>query len=428
MDIKTPQFPESIISGTVLNWHKCVGEAVVRDEVLVEIETDKVVMEVYAPCDGVLQQISCEPGEEVAGSQLLGSVDASAQPTPETPDSSPTPEPEPSSESVPVAPVPALDDVPLRAGPAVRRLLREHQLNSANIVATGKNGRLLRKDIENHLKIVAAQPAPEPPRESDNSQESDSHKADAAAPVATLAEAKNRDSTQRLERREPMSRLRRTIATRLREAGNQTAMLTTFNEVNMDALIALRKRYRDRFQEQHGVRLGYMSFFVAAAVDALQQFPVVNASIDGEDIVYHGYQDIGIAVSSQRGLVVPVLRDANTLSLAETEAGIADFGTRAQSGALRLEELQGGTFTISNGGVFGSMLSTPILNPPQTAILGMHNITERPIVLDGEVVIRPIMYVALSYDHRLLDGREAVQFLVRIKELVESPERLLLGV
>lgn len=401
IEIKAPAFPESIADGTVATWHKQVGDAVKRDELIVDIETDKVVMEVLAEADGVLTEIVANEGDTVLSAQLLGRLDteavasAPAAAAPATPAASAA------------APAAAGDDAIL--SPAARKIAAENALNPAAIPGTGKDGRVTKEDA---VAAVANKPAAAAPK--------------AAAPAA---EAPLFAAGDRVEKRVPMTRLRTKVAERLVEAQSSMAMLTTFNEVNMKPIMELRNKYKDLFEKTHnGVRLGFMSFFVKAAVEALKRQPGVNSSIDGKDIVYHGYQDIGVAVSSDRGLVVPVLRNAEFMSLAEIEGGIANYGRKAKDGKLTLEEMTGGTFTISNGGVFGSLLSTPIVNPPQTAILGMHKIQERPMAVDGEVVILPMMYLALSYDHRLIDGKEAVTFLVTMKNLLEDPARLLLDI
>ena len=407
VEIKAPTFPESVADGVVATWHKQPGEAVARDELLVEIETDKVVMEVVAPEPGVIDAIIVAEGETIASEAVLATLapgDAPSksdeQPAVSEPDQGPV-SAEASSANVPSETVPM--------GPAVRALLDEHGLSPESIAATGKGGRLLKEDVLSHIKQAAVTET-------------------TAAPAAQPSEIDiDGPTSERVEKRVPMTRMRARIAERLLGATQQTAMLTTFNEVNMAPLMKLRRQYRDEFESVHnGTRLGFMGFFVKAACEALKRFPEVNASIDGSDVVYHGYQDIGVAVSVEEGLVVPVLRDADFMSIADVEAAIANFGAKARDKKLTIEDMTGGTFTVSNGGVFGSLLSTPILNPPQTGILGMHTIQERPIAMDGEVVIQPMMYLALSYDHRLVDGRTAVQFLVNIKGLIEDPARILL--
>lgn len=407
VEIKAPAFPESVADGVVATWHKQPGEAVARDELLVEIETDKVVMEVVAPEPGVIEAIIVAAGETIASETVLATLvpgDASSKPDDKPAVSEPEQGPvsaDTSSENVPSETVPM--------GPAVRALLDEHGLSPESIAATGKGGRLLKEDVLSHIKQAAVTET-------------------TAAPAAQPSDIDiDGPTSERVEKRVPMTRMRARIAERLLGATQQTAMLTTFNEVNMAPLMKLRRQYRDEFESVHnGTRLGFMGFFVKAACEALKRFPEVNASIDGSDVVYHGYQDIGVAVSVEEGLVVPVLRDADFMSIADVEAAIANFGAKARDKKLTIEDMTGGTFTVSNGGVFGSLLSTPILNPPQTGILGMHTIQERPIAMDGEVVIQPMMYLALSYDHRLVDGRTAVQFLVNIKGLIEDPARILL--
>jgi len=407
VEIKAPTFPESVADGVVASWHKQPGEAVARDELLVEIETDKVVMEVVAPEPGVIEAIIVAAGETIASEAVLATLVPGDAPS--KPDDKPAvsePDQGPVSAEASSANVPS-ETVPM--GPAVRALLDEHGLSPESIAATGKGGRLLKEDVLSHIRQAAVTET-------------------TAAPAAQPSEIDiDGPTSERVEKRVPMTRMRARIAERLLGATQQTAMLTTFNEVNMAPLMKLRRQYRDEFESVHnGTRLGFMGFFVKAACEALKRFPEVNASIDGNDVVYHGYQDIGVAVSVEEGLVVPVLRDADFMSIADVEAAIANFGAKARDKKLTIEDMTGGTFTVSNGGVFGSLLSTPILNPPQTGILGMHTIQERPIAMDGEVVIQPMMYLALSYDHRLVDGRTAVQFLVNIKGLIEDPARILL--
>ena len=409
VEIKAPTFPESVADGVVAAWHKQPGEAVSRDELLVEIETDKVVMEVVAPESGVLSAVLIEAGETIVSEALLatltpGEVTAATSATA----SAVTSETDQSSEAISGGTIPM--------GPSVRALLDEHGLAPEDVSATGKGGRLLKEDVLNYLKSHEAASQADTPESIAGSEQLIAEPAAVEGPTS-----------ERVEKRVPMTRMRARIAERLLGATQQTAMLTTFNEVNMAPLMKLRKQYRDEFESVHnGTRLGFMGFFVKAACEALKRFPEVNASIDGNDVVYHGYQDIGVAVSVDEGLVVPVLRDADFMSIADVEAAIAEFGAKARDKKLTIEDMTGGTFTVSNGGVFGSLLSTPILNPPQTGILGMHTIQERPIAMNGEVVIQPMMYLALSYDHRLVDGKTAVQFLVTIKGLIEDPARILL--
>ena len=398
-DVRVPTLPESVTDATVLTWHKKPGDPVSRDENLLDLETDKVVLEVPSPIDGVLTEIKAEEGAVVTSDDILailteGAVAAAAP-----------------AASEPAAEVPAeSDDDPILT-PAVRRLVKEMKIDPSHVTGTGKEGRILKSDVMRYLDEQKNQPA-----------EVKEAKAAASAAPDDIALG------PRDEKRVPMSRLRARVAERLLEAQANAAILTTFNEVDLQNVIELRKKYKDQFEKKHDTRLGFMSFFVKAAVEALKKFPAVNASIDGDEIVYHNYFDIGIAVGSPRGLVVPILRDADQMSFAEIEARIREYGEKARDGSLSYDDLVGGTFTISNGGVYGSMLSTPILNPPQSAILGMHNIVERPVVVNGEIVIRPMMYLALSYDHRIIDGRESVQTLVTIKELLEDPARLMLQV
>jgi len=407
-EIKVPTLPESIADALVVTWHKQPGDAVSRDEVLVDIETDKVVLEVPAGQDGVLGPILEAEGATVVAHQVIGSIEAGTG-------SSPVPA-EAAADAVTASKsdTDAGDTDAGQTSPTVRRLLDEHSLAAENVKGSGRDGRISPEDVERHVVAASASTAV-----SGGAGKARTGEADIPA-METEGE--------RTERRVPMSRLRARIAERLLEATRTTAMLTTFNEVNLHAFIAMRKRYKDQFEKSHGVKLGFMSIFLKASTEALKRFPDVNASIDGEDIVYHGYCDIGVAVSSDRGLVVPVLRNTEFMSLADIEKQIGMYAEKARNGKLSLEEMTGGTFTVSNGGVFGSLLSTPILNPPQSAILGMHATQERPVVEDGEIVIRPMMYLALSYDHRIVDGKAAVTFLKTIKELVENPERMLFDV
>ncbi|MFU6374110.1 2-oxoglutarate dehydrogenase complex dihydrolipoyllysine-residue succinyltransferase [Metapseudomonas otitidis] len=405
IEIKAPTFPESVADGTVATWHKKPGDAVKRDELIVDIETDKVVMEVLAEADGVLAEIVKNEGDTVLSGELLGKLNEGGAAAP-----APAAAAAPAPAAQAAAPAAAGDDAIL--SPAARKLAEENGIDPNSIAGTGKGGRVTKEDVV--AAVEAKKNAPAAP---------------AAKPAAPAADAPVFAAGDRVEKRVPMTRLRAKVAERLVEAQSTMAMLTTFNEVDMTEVMALRSKYKDLFEKTHnGVRLGFMSFFVKASVEALKRFPAVNASIDGNDIVYHGYQDIGVAVSSDRGLVVPVLRNAELMSLAEVENGIATFGKKAREGKLSIDEMTGGTFTITNGGTFGSMMSTPIVNPPQAAILGMHNIIQRPMAINGQVVIRPMMYLALSYDHRLIDGKEAVSFLVTIKNLLEDPARLLLDI
>ena len=406
IEIKAPTFPESIADGTVATWHKQPGDAVKRDDLIVDIETDKVVLEVLAEADGVLGDIVKGEGDTVLSGEVLGSLKDG-----ETASAKPEGKPEEKTESkgadkAAASEASASGEEPLLS-PAARKIAEENGLAAGDIAGTGKGGRVTKEDVMN--AVEAKKNAPVKPA--------------AAEAAPSLGEG------DRVEKRVPMTRLRARIAERLVDAQSTMAMLTTFNEVDMKPIMDLRKKYKDLFEKKHnGVRLGFMSFFVKAATEALKRYPAVNASIDGADVVYHGYQDIGVAVSSDRGLVVPILRNTEHMSLAQVEGTIADFGRKAKEGKLSMEDMTGGTFTISNGGVFGSLLSSPIVNPPQAAILGMHKIQERPMAVNGQVVILPMMYLALSYDHRLIDGKEAVSFLVAIKELLEDPARLLLDI
>ena len=405
MDIKAPTFPESIADGSVAEWHHQVGDFVAKDALLVDIETDKVVIEVYSPEDGVLTTIMKAEGETVLSEELSAQCTPGGGAAGEDADSA-------AGEAVT-----AVSEADRFASPAAKKLAAENNLDWSSIAGTGKDGRITKEDV---ATAIAEPPLAAPAVVS--SEPTALAASNVPQPVAV-----DLSDEGRVERRVPMTRLRASVAKRLVAAQQNAAMLTTFNEVDMQPIMTLRKRYQTEFQKAHNdTRLGFMSFFVRAATEALKRFPAVNASIDGDDIVYHGYYDIGVAVSTERGLVVPVLRNTDALSLAQIEDEIGAFGAKARDGKLALEDMAGGTFTISNGGIFGSMLSTPILNPPQTGVLGMHNIQERAVVVDGEIVVRPMMYLALSYDHRLIDGREAVQFLVAIKGMIEDPARILL--
>lgn len=417
IEVKVPTLPESVTDGTLVNWKKKPGDAVQRGENLVDLETDKVVLDIPAPADGVLVAILHQEGDVVTTGQVIATLQegaGAAAPAPTV--AAPAP-----AAAAPVAATPAAARVEVdleSLSPAVRRLAAEHGLDIGKVAGSGRNGRVTKADVLAYIEGRQAAPAvaaaaPRAPVVATPT----------AAPVPVAA-----DAAGRLEQRVPMTRLRARIAERLLQAKNTTAMLTTFNEINMQAVMDLRNRYKEQFEKKHGVRLGFMGFFVKAVVEALKQFPAVNGSIDGNDIIYHGYYDIGVAVSSPRGLVVPILRDADQMSIAEIEKAIGALGQKAKDGTLTVEDMTGGTFTITNGGVFGSLMSTPILNPPQSGILGMHATKERPIAENGQVVIRPMMYVAHSYDHRIIDGREAVTFLVAIKEGIEDPARLLLNV
>ena len=395
-EIKSPTFPESVADGTIANWVKKEGEAVSQDEVIAEIETDKVVLEVLAPSDGKISKIHKNEGDTVLSAELIGefiSGDSQELKTETVEEEKPketSKDPESSQDNL----------VDKKSGPAAKRIIEEKELNPSEIQGSGKDGRITKADVISHVE---------------------------KDPVIEESVKKTNVDLDRETKRVPMTRLRSTIAKRLVEVQQETAMLTTFNEVDMKPIKDIRSKYGDDFLKEHGVKLGFMGFFVAASVNALEKFPQVNASIDGTDIVYHGYKDIGVAVSTDRGLVVPVIKDADIKSISEIEKSISEYAEKARDGKLSIEEMQGGTFTVSNGGIFGSLLSTPILNAPQTAILGMHKIEDRPVVVDGEIVVRPMMYLAMSYDHRMLDGKEAVSFLVSIKEQLENPEKLLLN-
>jgi 2-oxoglutarate dehydrogenase E2 component (dihydrolipoamide succinyltransferase) len=402
IEIKVPPLPESVSDATLVAWHKSVGDSVARDENLVDLETDKVVLEVPAPASGTLAKIVVEDGATVVAGDVLaileeGEIEAAAAGEQQ----------EVGKEARKAAPSPAEKKGPVKTSPAVRRLLEEHDLDATIVSGTGKDGRITKADVMAFLK------------EEGGSEVTSGEEPEVTEQVVVTGPVRE-------EKRVPMTRLRARIAERLVEAQQTAAMLTTFNEVDLTEVIALRKRYRDEFEKKHGVRLGFMSFFAKAAVEALKKFPVVNASVEGNDIIYHNYFDLGIAVSSERGLMVPVIRDVDQMSFAEFEAALNDVAKRVQDGTISMEELTGGTFTITNGGIFGSMMSTPILNQPQSAILGMHAIQQRPMVIDGEIMARPMMYLALTYDHRIIDGKDSVQFLVAIKEQLEDPSRLLL--
>lgn len=398
IEVKVPVLPESVADATVAAWHKKVGDKVTRDENLLDLETDKVVLEVPAPIDGILSEIMFQEGDIVHSGQLLAKIKEATEAKGEK-------KSEPAADSKEEK-VSAKEDK--STSPVVRRMMAEHDLQPGQIQGSGKDGRITKEDVLSYI---------ESNREK-SSQSAESKKE--STPQASVG--------LREERRVPMTRLRAKIAERLLTAQHNAAMLTTFNEVNLKAVMDMRAQYKDSFEKKHGVKLGFMSFFTKAVVESLKRFPAVNASIDGQDVVYHGFYDIGIAVSTERGLVVPVIRDADQMSMAAIELAINDAATKARQGKLAMEDMQGGTFTITNGGVFGSLLATPIINPPQTGILGMHKIEDRPVVEKGQIVIRPMMYVALSYDHRLIDGKDSVQFLVSVKELLEDPARLLLNV
>ena len=395
-EIKSPTFPESVADGTIANWVKKEGEAVSQDEVIAEIETDKVVLEVLAPSDGKISKIHKNEGDTVLSAELIGEFISGDSEELKTQ----TVEEEKPKETATDLKSSQDNLVDKKSGPAAKRIIEEKELNPSEIKGSGKDGRITKADVISHVE---------------------------KDPVIEESVKKTNVDLDRETKRVPMTRLRSTIAKRLVEVQQETAMLTTFNEVDMKPIKDIRSKYGDDFLKEHGVKLGFMGFFVAASVNALEKFPQVNASIDGTDIVYHGYKDIGVAVSTDRGLVVPVIKDADIKSISEIEKSISEYAEKARDGKLSIEEMQGGTFTVSNGGIFGSLLSTPILNAPQTAILGMHKIEDRPVVVDGEIVVRPMMYLAMSYDHRMLDGKEAVSFLVSIKEQLENPEKLLLN-
>jgi 2-oxoglutarate dehydrogenase E2 component (dihydrolipoamide succinyltransferase) len=408
IEVRVPQLPESVADATLVAWRKQPGDAVARDENLVDLETDKVVLEVPAPTAGVLRELKVENGATVTSGQVLAILEerAAGAPAPRK-EAAPAKSAQPAPKPEAARPEPKQDESAAKLSPSVRRLVEENKLDPAQIAGSGRDGRITKADIVDYLQ----KPAPE-----------------ARRPSGEPATAKPAVPGGRGERRVAMTRLRSRIAERMVQAQSTQALLTSFNEIDLKAVQDLRARYKERFEKEHGVRLGLSSFFVKAAVEALKRFPVVNASVEGGDIVYHEYYDIGVAVSTDRGLMVPILRDADRLSFAAIERGVADYATRAREGTIKLEELTGGTFSITNGGVFGSLMSTPIVNSPQSAILGLHKIQERPVVADGQVVVRPMMYVALTYDHRIIDGREAVLFLVSLKESLEDPARMVVGI
>ena len=415
IEIKVPQLPESVADATLVTWHKQAGQTVSRDENLADLETDKVVLEVPAPVNGVLKELRIVAGTSVTSGQVLAVLEEGAAAA----TAAPAAKAAPAAAAKPAAVAAAPAGVSDKLAPSVRRMVEEKQLDPANIPASGRDGRITKGDVVEYLEKPAAKaaggdkPATAPSK---------------SAVVASAAPAVRSGAAGRQDQRVPMTRLRARIAERLLEAQQTQAQLTTFNEIDLKAVMDVRARYKDTFEKKHGVKLGFMSFFVKAAVEALKRFPVVNASVEGNDIVYHEYYDIGVAVSTEKGLMVPVLRDCDLQSYADIEKNIGAFASKARDGKITIEDLTGGTFSITNGGTFGSMMSTPIVNMPQSAILGMHATKERPVVVNGEVVVRPMMYVALSYDHRIIDGREAVQFLVTIKDCLEDPARLLLAV
>jgi 2-oxoglutarate dehydrogenase E2 component (dihydrolipoamide succinyltransferase) len=415
IEVKIPQLSESVAEATLVSWHKNVGDAVARDENLIDIETDKVVLELPAPAAGTLVEVIKGNGDTVVSGDLIARIDTEAQATAPAPAAKAADKPAATKAAAPVAAAAGV-------GPAARKALAEKGIDASVVDGTGPGGRVTKSDV---LATGASKPAPAPAAAKTAVPPAPTFSASLPQPAVINAD---NIIAERTEQRVPMSRLRARVAERLVQSQSTNAILTTFNEVNMGPVMELRKKYLDKFEKEHGVRLGFMSFFVKAAVAALKKYPVINASVDGNDIVYHGYFDIGIAVGSPRGLVVPILRDADQMSLAQIEKKIAEFGQKAKDGKLSLEELTGGTFSISNGGVFGSMLSTPIINPPQSAILGIHATKDRPVVENGQIVIRPINYLAMSYDHRIIDGREAVLGLVTMKEALEDPARLLLDI
>src|ERR1700733_410565 len=420
IEVRVPQLPESVADATLVSWHKKPGDAVARDENLVDLETDKVVLEVPAPANGVLREIKLQDGTTVTSGQILAIIEEGAAAAGASAAAAATP----AASAVAAGPAPGAAKsgaaaAAAKLSPAAKRVVEENQVDPKAVTGSGKDGRVSKSDVVNYLssKDAAAPPAAAPapaPASAPNSK----------APAPTTPSARG----ARTEQRVPMTRLRARIAERMVQAQATQALLTSFNEVDLKSVNELRARYKDSFEKQHGVKLGFMSFFAKACVEALKKFPTVNASVEGNDIVYHEYFDIGVAVSTDRGLIVPVLRDADLQSFADIEKSIANFAGRARAGTITMEELTGGTFTITNGGVFGSLLSTPIVNAPQSAILGMHKIQDRPVAIDGQVVVRPMMYIALTYDHRIIDGREAVQFLVTVKQCLEDPARMVLGV
>lgn len=429
VEVKVPVLAESVTEATLVTWNKQPGDYVQRNDNLVDMETDKVMLEIVAPNDGVLKEIVKGDGATVGSNDVIAVIDTeAAQAKPTTPAAEPVTsatvknirEAASAKSSQTIARPAAVSSQSvsdMNLSPAVRKLVADNQLDPHLIKGSGKDGRIVKGDVLEYLEHIQAEPV-----EEEGATEMPATVKSMPAPLPVASEE------ERLEKRVPMSRLRQRIAERLKEAQNTAAILTTFNEVNMKPVMDLRARYNDKFLERHKVKLGFMSFFTKVVVEALKQFPIINATTDGNDIIYHGYYDIGIAVGTPRGLVVPILRNVDSMSFADVELAIQDYGRRAKEGRLSLEELTGGTFSISNGGVYGSMLSTPILNPPQSAILGMHNIVERPVVEKGEIVIRPMMYVALSYDHRIIDGHDAVLFLVAVKQLIEDPTRILLDI
>jgi 2-oxoglutarate dehydrogenase E2 component (dihydrolipoamide succinyltransferase) len=412
IEVRVPQLPESVADATLVTWHKQPGDAVARDENLVDLETDKVVLEVPAPANGILKEIKLGNGTTVTSGQVLAVIEEGGAAAAATPAAAPA------ASAAPAAAAPK-PDAGAKLSPAAKRVVEENKIDAAGIVGSGRDGRVSKSDVVNHLsgKDVPARAA--------ESAAPAAGRTAQPAPPATAASAAR--ATGRVEQRVAMTRLRQRIAERMVQAQATQALLTSFNEVDLSAVNQLRAQYKDEFEKRNGAKLGFMSFFVKACVEALKKFPAVNASVDGNDILYHEYYDIGVAVSTDRGLIVPIVRDADLLSFADIEKAVAGYAGRARAGTITIEELTGGTFTITNGGIFGSLLSTPIVNPPQSAILGMHKIQDRPVVVDGAVVVRPMMYIALTYDHRIIDGREAVQFLVAVKQYLEDPMRLVLS-
>ena len=422
VEVRVPALPESVADAVVAGWHKQAGDAVAQDETLVDLETDKVILEVPAISNGVIKEIRFDVGDTVTADQVLAVIDDTADSAaPEPPIEKAQPVEQPEEQPAPAATARNETDtlLDMAVSPSARKLMAEHGIRASDVNGSGKGGRILKEDV---LALLEKKSRPVAAREQGAEPVAEARSAEKTA----LFDAGNNEG--RIEKRVPMTRLRARIAERLLDAQHNAAILTTFNEVNMKPVMELRATYKERFEKEYGVKLGFMSFFVKASVEALKKFPAVNASIDGNDIVYHGFYDIGIAVSGPSGLVVPILRNAEDMTLAQIEQAIIDYASKAGDNSLSIEDITGGTFTISNGGVFGSMLSTPILNPPQSGILGMHSIKERPMVVNGEITILPMMYLALSYDHRIIDGREAVQFLVTIKDMLEEPSRMLLGV
>ncbi len=414
IEVRVPQLPESVADATLVTWHKQPGDTVARDENLVDLETDKVVLEVPAPANGTLKEIKLGNGTTVTSGQVLAVIEEGVAAAAATPAAAPAASASPAA--TPKA------DAGAKLSPAAKRVVEENKIDAAGIVGSGRDGRVSKSDVVNHLSGKDV-----PARSAESAAPAAPAAGRTAQPAATAAAAPAARATGRVEQRVAMTRLRQRIAERMVQAQATQALLTSFNEVDLSAVNQLRAQYKDEFEKRNGAKLGFMSFFVKACVEALKKFPAINASVDGNDILYHEYYDIGVAVSTDRGLIVPIVRDADLLSFADIEKAVAGYAGRARAGTITIEELSGGTFTITNGGIFGSLLSTPIVNPPQSAILGMHKIQDRPVVVDGAVVVRPMMYIALTYDHRIIDGREAVQFLVAVKQYLEDPMRLVLS-